>query len=103
MARPFGYPTHADEQPDPAGHDGRGAGVVERDRGALDQHVAARLGRAGLGADGVEQRPGLFMPVVNGFTSMTITVLPASTAGKTHRSVTSRRASSPGNLRLAAL
>ena len=33
--------AHADEQPDLAGHDGRGAGVVERDRGVLDQHVAA--------------------------------------------------------------
>jgi len=44
------------------------------------------------------------MPDVNGFRSMTITVLPGSeAAGKTQRSVKSRRASSPGNLRLAAL
>jgi hypothetical protein len=44
------------------------------------------------------------MPDVYGFTLMSTTVLPGSeAAGKTHRSVKSRRASSPGNVRLAAL
>ena len=44
------------------------------------------------------------MPVVYGFTSMIRIVLPAI-AGRwnAYRSVKSRRASSPGNLRLAAL
>jgi len=43
------------------------------------------------------------IPVANGLKSITIAVLAGSVAGKTHRSVKSRRASSPGNLRLAAL
>jgi hypothetical protein len=44
------------------------------------------------------------IPVVYGFRSMISTVVLGSAgAGKTNRSVRSRRASSPGNLRTAAL
>jgi hypothetical protein len=44
------------------------------------------------------------IPIVYGFTSMISTVVPGLAGGwKTNRSVRSRRASSPGNLRSAAL